>query len=263
MKTSEILFFIAFGVVTTFIITMTLRDKFRKRQIRLTLTSRNQNDDDRFRKLFSDPKRADVAIRVRRVLSKNLELPLDGLMPSDRLNDDLNAELPANPHLFWELEMEFAINTGIDDLDTFEKTLERVVTFQDLVEFVEERTSQPQTEPTEDEDSKSSRTYDFAIRSLPFLFIGGVVTAVVGILIQNRSLMNLGGLIFMSGAAVWGLANGGEMLRNIFKSSRSSSGKEVAARTWPRILFTCLALFFVWFGGMLVWGILKNLLSSK
>jgi hypothetical protein len=95
------------------------------------------------------------------------------------------------------------------------------------------------------------------------LFIGGFLTIVAGIVVQKRSLMNLGGLIFLSGAAVWGLANGGEMLRSVLKSLRASSWKETAARPWPWILLAGLALFFLWFGGTLAWGILKNLLSSK
>jgi len=204
VKTSELIAFVAFGAVGAFVITMTLRDWFRKRQIMQTLAGRGENDDDQFRKFFSESHRADIAVRIRKVLSNNLKLPLHGLTPRDRLNDDLNAELPANPHLFWELEAEFGIKTGVDDLDTFEKTLERIVTFQDLVEFVAERISQPPAETTEGEDEKASCPYDFAIRSIPLLFIGGFVTAIVGILIQKRSLMNLGGLIFLSGAAVWG-----------------------------------------------------------
>jgi hypothetical protein len=149
-------------------------------------------------------------------------------------------------------------------LDRHEKTLARLVTFQDLVEYVEHRITARSTEPpVVDDDEKSSLTYDLVIRSVPALFIGGFLTVVVGIVIQKRLLMNLGGLIFMSGAAVWGLANGGEMLRSVLKSSRGSSWKEIVARPRPLILVTGLALCLLWFGGALVWGILKNLLSSK
>ena len=262
MKTLDLIAFVALGAVGALIITMMLRDWLRKRQIKQMLASRSQFDDDQFRKFFSDSNRADIAVRIRRVISNNLKMPLHGLSPSDRLNEDLNAELSANPHLFWELEAEFGINTGVDDLDTFEKTLERLVRFQDLVLFVEEKISQPPADTSEDQDEKSSRTYDFAIRSIPVLCLGGWVTAVVGILIQKPSIMNLGVLIFLSGVAVWGLANGGEMLRNILKSLRGSSCKDIAARPWPLILLTGFALFFVWVGGTLVWGILKNLLMQ-
>lgn len=264
MKTSERLFFIAFGVVATFIITMMLRDWFRKRQIARTLARRDPHDDDQFRKIYPDLRRADIAVRTRRVLANNLELPLNGLAPGDRLDDDLNAELAANPHLFWELEAEFGILTDVEDLEAHERTLERLVTFHDLVQYVESRISEPQPQtPGADESEKTSRAYDFAIRSIPILCIGGFVTAVAGILIQKRTFMNLGGLIFMSGVAVWGLANGGEMLRNTVQSARGLPRKEIAARPWPFLLLTCFALFFLWIGGTVLWGVLKNLLSTK
>jgi acyl carrier protein len=264
MKTSELLFFIAFGGVAAFIVTMMIRDSVRKRQIKRALTNRNQNDDGQFRKFFPDPKRADIAVRTRRVLANNLKLPLSGLTPSDQLEADLNAQLPANPDLFWDLEEEFGMKTDVEDLDRHEKAQARLVTFQDLVEYVEHRMTARSTEPAVvEDDEKSSLTYDLVIRCAPALFIGGFVTVVVGILIQKRLLMNLGGLIFMSGAAVWGVANGGEMLRSVLKSSRSSSWKGIAARPWPLILVTGLALCLLWFGGTLVWGILKNLLSSR
>lgn len=158
-------------------------------------------------------------------------MPLEGLTPSDRLDDDVNAELPANPDLFWELEAEFGIKTDVDDLDSHAKTLERLVTFQDLVVYLERRIADRSPEIlVANEDEKSSRTFDFAIRSIPVLCIGGFLTAVVGIIVQKPTLVNLGGLAFMSGMAVWGLANGREMLRNIFISSRGSSWKEIAAR---------------------------------
>jgi len=264
VKTSELIAFVAFGAVGAFIVTIMVRDWFRKRRITQTLASRGENNDEQFRKFFPDSHRADIALRVRKVLSNNLKMPLQGLSPSDRLDDELNAELPANPHLFWDLETEFGIQTDVEDLDVHEKTLERLITFQDLVEYVERKLTEPRSpKPITEENEKPSRIYDFAIRSIPVLCIGGLLTAVVGIVVQKRTLMNLGGLIFLSGFVVWGLANGGEMLRGIIRGLRGASLKEIAARPWPLILLTGLALFFLWVGGFLLWGILKNLLSPK
>jgi hypothetical protein len=53
------------------------------------------------------------------------------------------------------------------------------------------------------------------------------------------------------------------MLRNILKSSRGSSWKEIAARPWTLILLTGFALLALWLGATLLWGILKNLLPSR
>lgn len=265
MKVSEPILFILFGLVMAFIITMLLRDWLRKKRVVTSLANRPQHNDEQFARAYSrDPKRADIAVRARRVLSKNLEMDLSGLTPSDRLNDDLNAELSMNPDLFWELEAEFRIKIGVDDFETFEQTMERLVTFQDLVEFLQRKISEPQPEtPAPDEDEKPSRSYELSIRSIPVLCIGGFLIAIVGIVVQKRAVMNLGGLIFISGVAIWGFANGGEFLRHIIKAVRGTSLKEIAARPVPFILFTCLALFFLWMGCTLSWGILKNLLSFK
>ena len=265
MKTSELLFFIAFGVVTTFIITMMFRDWLRKRRIAAALSQRVPHAAEHFGcEFFPDAKRADIAVRVRRVLSNNLKMPLDGLVPSDRLNDDLNVELPANPHLFWELEAEFGIKTDVEDLDSHEKTLERLITFQDLVEYMEGRISEPKPHnPDADEDKESSRAYDHAIRSIPIVCIGGFLTAVVGIVIQKKALMNVGGLIFISGFAIWGFANGGVALRTLIQSVRGSTWKDMLTRPWPLIVLTFLTVFFLWVGSIILWGILKNLWSTR
>lgn len=264
MKTSEIIFFIGFGAVATFITTMKFRDWLKKKRTVSSLATRVQHPDELFGlAFFSDAKSAEIAVRVRRVLANNLKMPLDGLAPRDRLDDDLNAELPANPHLFWELETEFGIKTDVENLDSHEKTLARLVTFQDLVEYIERCIAEPQTQkPGADEEKKSSHTYDLAIRSIPILCVGGFLTAVAGIVMQKKSFMNLGGLIFLSGIAVWGFANGGEMLRNLIQSARDPNRKETA-HPLSLTLVTCLALFFLWIGGTLLWGILKNALASK
>jgi hypothetical protein len=138
------------------------------------------------------------------------------------------------------------------------------VTFQDLVEYIERKISEPQPQTSgADKIETSSRPYDLAIRSIPILCAGGLLTAVAGIVVQKRALMNLGGLIFLSGFSVWGFANGGEMLRTLIQSVRGRNRKEIITGTWPLILLTCLALFFLWIGGMLLWGILKNILPRS
>jgi acyl carrier protein len=142
MQISEVIVLGLIGAVGTYVLTMVARDRLRKRRTVRSLATRVQHDDEGFARFWHpDPKQADIAIRARRVLARNLEMPLKGLKPSDRLKEDLNAELEINPHLFWELEEEFAIKTDIDDLETFEETLQRLVTFEDLVKFLEERIS--------------------------------------------------------------------------------------------------------------------------
>src|ERR1051325_619988 len=193
MKTSEWFEAIAGVAVAALIITMMFRDQFRKRRIVASLAARAQHNGVEFgRGFFSHPKRADIATRAREVLSKNLKMPLEGLTPSDRLNEDLNAELAANPHLFWELEAEFGIKTDVEDLDSHEKTLERLVTFQDLVEYIELKISTPQSQtPDENANEEPSRVYDVAIRSIPILCVGGFLIAVLSILFQKQMLLKV------------------------------------------------------------------------
>jgi len=264
MKTSEVIFFIGFAVVSTFIVTMLVRDRLKKRRRVKSLAAQPQNTDEQFaRAYFPDPKQADIAIRARRVLAQNLKMPIHGLRPTDRLNDDLGAELEINPHLFWELEAEFAIKTDVEDLESFEKTVQRLVTFEDLVKYLEQRISEtPPDTPVEDEEDKPSRTYDWAIRSIPVLCIVGFVMSLSGALTKRDRIMHVGTALFLSGFAVWGLANGGEFLRSIIRAYRGSSWKEIGAHPWSLMFLVFLTLFFLWVGGMMSWGVLK-LLSLK
>jgi acyl carrier protein len=265
MKTSEMIFFVGFATVSTFIVTMIARDRLRKTRTVKSLAVRSQNTDEQFaRAYFPDPKQADIAIRARRVLAKNLKMPVEGLRPTDRLNDDLGAELEINPHLFWELESEFAIKCDVEDFEAFEKTLQRLVTFEDLVKFLEQKVSEtPPNAPAEDEEGKPSRAYHWAIRSIPVLCITGFVLLAAGMLTKADRMTYVGTALFLSGFAVWGLANGGEFLRSIIEASRGKSWKEITAHPWSLMFLVFLTLFFLWVGGMMSWAVLKSLLSLK
>src|SRR5688572_25153022 len=202
MKTSAVIFFVVFASVSTFIVTMLLRDRLRKRRTVKSLAARSQNTDEQFaRAYFPDPKQADIAVRARRVLAENLKMPVEGLRPTDRLNDDLGAELEINPDLFWELEAEFAIKIDVENFETFEKTLQRLVTFEDLVKFLEQKISEtPPNAPAEEEEDKPSRAYHWAIRSIPVLCIAGFVLLAAGALTKaDRRIMHVGTALFLSG----------------------------------------------------------------
>ena len=69
MKASELVFFSAFGLVMTFLITTGIRDWLRKRRLVASLAARIQHNDEQVGQgYFHDPKRADIAVRVRRLL---------------------------------------------------------------------------------------------------------------------------------------------------------------------------------------------------
>lgn len=99
-------------------------------------------------KFYRDHKQAEIATRVRDILAKNLEIPLDGLRPTDRLEEDLFVELPVNPDLFWDLEAEFGIKTEVDDeesYDQLQQVFKQLGTFHDLVCYVEGKLGAAQT----------------------------------------------------------------------------------------------------------------------
>src|SRR5262245_13649492 len=106
MKSSETIFFVVFVAVTILIFYVIASERLKKRRVVNRLKQRLQYSDEEFGRRFylNDPARAEVAGRVRKVLAANLEMPLAGLTPTDRLETDLNAELPLNPDLFWDLE---------------------------------------------------------------------------------------------------------------------------------------------------------------
>jgi hypothetical protein len=264
MKNSEILFFIGFGAVSTFVITSLIRDRLRKRRIVASLKTRVDYNDDQFgRGFYSDPKRADIAIRVRRVLSANLEMPLDGLRPSDRLNEDLNAELPINPHLFWDLETEFGIHTGTDDLETFEETLKHLVTFDDLVSHVEAWIAAGPSVTESAEKEESSLAHTLVTRSFAVLFVGGILVYIGGLITGKNAPIKAGLLILVSSFVATGLLIGATLLWNVVRTIRSSSGKSTPTRPLILILQSCVALFLLSICSAYFWGLLKKALPFK
>jgi len=101
---------------------------------------RQQFADEEFGKtFFAGGGRESTAVRIRRVLAENLKMDLGGVRPHDRLDDDLNAQISTNVDLFWQLEKEFQIDSEAEDLEIFEKTTSQLVTFSDLVGYVQKK----------------------------------------------------------------------------------------------------------------------------
>ena len=111
---------------------------------------RQQFSDKEFGETFFPGGRlGDIAVRVRRVLAKNLETDLGGIRPDDRLDDELNAGISTNVELFWQIEKEFQIDCQVGDLDVFEETASRLRTFTDLVRFVQMKIDEQSNSETE------------------------------------------------------------------------------------------------------------------
>ena len=137
-KWDEVLAAVLMAAVAVFVTAGLLRDRRRRRRVARLLGSRDPLDAVTFgRTYFGDsPAKAAIAAAVRDVLSGNLKQRLDGLRPDDRLDEDLGAELLANPHLLGEIEQALALGavTPVSDWDEYRKFVAGIRTFRDLVE---------------------------------------------------------------------------------------------------------------------------------
>lgn len=159
-----------------------------------SLRDRQQFNDEEFGKTFfsGSERSADVAVRVREILSENLEMPLDGIRPEDKLDEDLNAQLEVNPHLFWSLEEEYGFDAKVEDLEEFEKTVAGITTFSDLVKYVErmidEKPKKRKKKRGKYEIDPDDRTSDYVAA----MWFGGLITYFVADVVGVGWLAALG-----------------------------------------------------------------------
>ena len=159
-----------------------------------SLRDRQQFTDEEFGKTFfsGSERSADVAVRVREILSENLEMPLDGIRPEDKLDEDLNAQLEANPHLFWSLEEEYGFDAKVEDLEEFEKTVAGIVTFSDLVKYVERKIDEiPKKKRKKNgkyEIDPDDRTSDY----IAAMWFGGLILTIFGSVFRIEILSSIG-----------------------------------------------------------------------
>lgn len=66
---------------------------------------------------------------------------MSSLHPDDRLDEDLYAQLLANPDLFLAIEQEFGVKTNVMDWALHEPEVQNLTTFRDLVKYVEGKLS--------------------------------------------------------------------------------------------------------------------------
>ena len=62
---------------------------------------------------------------------------MSSLNPNDRLDRDLYVEALLNPDLFFAIEQEFGLKTNVMDWSSHEPEVRELVTFRNLVDFVE------------------------------------------------------------------------------------------------------------------------------
>jgi hypothetical protein len=109
----------------------------------------------------------------------------------------------------------------------------------------------------------SCNVYGAAIRSIPILCVTGWVTVLVGSLTDRPWAMKLGTCIFLSGIAVWGLANGGAFLWGFLHTVRRDGFRVFVEHPWSSAFYVLMMLFFLYAGGFFVWFMLRAFIHSK
>ena len=101
--------------------------------------------------------------------------------------------------------------------------------------------------------------YGRAIQAIPFLCGGGWLVAVAGFAAKIDWLAKAGVALFMSGFAVWGLANGGALVWAMKEGIRKDGIQVFTHSPWSSALFILLMLFFLSFGIWVVWFVTARL----
>ena len=103
----------------------------------------------------------------------------------------------------------------------------------------------------------SSSIYGYAIRSIPILCVAGLITVLAGHFTHRPWAMTLGTCLFLSGFAVWGLANGGAFVWGFLRTVRRDGFRVFVEQPWSSALYVLLMLFLLTAGGFFVWFIIR------
>jgi len=111
-------------------------------------------------------------------------------------------------------------------------------------------------------DSKSN-AYGYAVRLIPILCVAGCVTALLGVILKKNWALKIGAVLFLSGIAFWGLANGGALLWGFVHTVRKEGSRPFIKYPWLSALYVFLMLFLLASGGFFVWLIIRTSAHSK
>lgn len=179
LTSSSFAFIVAFVIVTLLLGAGT--DWVRRRQVR-----------DRHRALATTPGKiatADdehIAARVLDVLAEHVRLDAEGISRTDRLEDDLDLDIAANPDVFYALERALGIDCRLDNFETFEATTAGLETVNDVISYVAEMTGKARSKP-----APATRRID-GIEVIAICWFAGIIAMVVGDLRQSPKIMAIG-----------------------------------------------------------------------
>ena len=227
--------------------------------INSSLRDRPQFDDKDFGKtFFSGSKRSeDIAVRVRRILSENLEMPFDGIRPEDKLDEDLNAQLEINPHLFWELEEEFGFDAVVEDLDVFQETTAGITTFSDLVKYVEVKIDELTTRGKRKRNEFEIDSDDHAGNLFATMWFGGLIAFFAGEIMGFEWLGALGLTIAFLPIAVGALYMCCKMIAEVVSIARNEGLQILLEHPWSTLFSAVIFSSLLWVGLWFTCGILS------
>ena len=99
--------------------------------------------------------------------------------------------------------------------------------------------------------------YDRVIQSIPVLCVVGCVTALVGGMLGSEFAIGVGTLLFFTGIAVWGFANGGGFIAEMIRTSRKDGWCVFIRHPIASASVSLLALVLLTCGGYCMWIGLK------
>jgi len=107
-------------------------------------------------------------------------------------------------------------------------------------------------------DNVNSTFFEKAIWCIPILCISGLIIGLIGNIIFKSDLAwGIGSIIFLSGFAVWGLANGGAFVWGFQKSLRERGFKDLREAPLSSALYIVFMLFFACVGIWIIWFIVR------
>lgn len=103
-----------------------------------------------------------------------------------------------------------------------------------------------------------SSAYGQAIRIVPILCVGGLITTIAGNIGDKVWLFQFGANLFLSGVVVWGFANGFLLIYSLVHKARSSGLKGILAHPWLPAVATVWAPSYLAIGAFFLWFILRR-----
>ncbi len=148
--------------------------------------------------------------RVLEVLADYLRVDAETIQPHDRLDDDLDLDVAANPDLFFALERAFGIDCHVDKFEVIEATTAGLDTVGDVIDFIVEKVDEARTKPA---PPKRSEPRIAGIEIIAISWFLGIAVMIVGALMQNQRIMT-GGLVLAFLPLTFGL---GRVLLHVFR----------------------------------------------